>query len=79
MRFKLIFDHSISVDDDEIPEDIIVKVDNNKSDFNARVEFGIDLLLERLNITDPQGNFPIEDVLCDGISILDQFNDKLFG
>lgn len=70
MRFKLMFDHSIPVDDEEIPEDIIVKADSK--------ELGIDLLLEEINNVDPEGIWPIEDVLCDGKSILDEFNDKMF-
>ena len=69
MRFKLIFDRSIPVEDEEIPDDIIVKAETK--------ELGIDLLLEEINSVDPEGVFPIEDVLCDGMSILDEFNDKI--
>ena len=69
MRFKLMFDHSIPVDDEEIPEDIIVRADSK--------ELGIDLLLEEIKNVDPSGVFLIEDVLCDGKSILDEFNDKM--
>lgn len=70
MRFKLMFDRSIPVDDEEIPEDIVVRADSK--------ELGIDLLLEEINNVDPEGIWPIEDVLCDGKSILDEFNDKMF-
>lgn len=71
MRFKLIFDHSIPVDDEEIPEDIVVKADSKEN--------GIELLIEELNSVDSGGIFPIEDVFCNGMSILDEFNDKVFG
>ena len=68
MRFKLTFDHTAPVDD--VPDDIIVHADT--------MEDGFYLLASERATVDFNDCCPIEDVFCNGRSVLDEFNDYLF-
>ena len=70
MRFKLIFDHSIPVDSDEIPEDIIVTAEDEGT--------GFEKLADELDAVDPDDVYPIEDVLCNSRSVKEDFDYYLF-